>query len=73
MSDEAPKPLTIREKEFIRGYACACALVGNPFGLGMPTAAEEILGEGGFTKSDLLAAGVEQCDIDHIFPMEATP
>lgn len=59
------------EKAFIRGYACATAFVGGKPGLGMPTSAQEMIRESGYTKEDLIEAEVEQSDIDAIYGKES--
>jgi hypothetical protein len=53
---------------FLEGYVCACAITAK---LDTPTDAQELLKQGGFSYEDLIAEGVEQGDIDAIYPTEA--
>lgn len=53
------------ENDFVRGYACAAAVIAKTEGADQ---GKDLLGEGGFGLSDLVEANCEQCDIDAIYP-----
>lgn len=54
--------------EFIRGFACAAAIMGHWFQ--DHDKAQEIVAQGNFTREDLEAAGVERYDIAGIYNEE---
>lgn len=60
--------MTKLEKEWIKGYACACQVAANL--QGMPDDGLELMNQGGFTKERFIEAGVDQNDLDILFPKE---
>lgn len=62
------KVMSDSEKEFIQGFACACASVARWHG--MPSVALDVMKGGGFDRQKFEAAGVDVYDLTALFGTE---